>query len=205
MERSGDFMPAGTSAIQQPVQEQPAPGTLGVNGLLDRISQIREAVARRAYELFLSRGSKAGLEQHDWFCAEEQLLHVAHLVMYETNEALTVMVEVPGFRPEDLAVSLEPRSVSVAGQRALPDAASGRSIIYAEHCSNRLLRTISLPVDVEPKRSSATLRNGILELVMPKSISSDSRRQSIQAYSIVRSKDYRRWTYAVAQLFQRYS
>ena len=34
----------------------------------------REAIAKRAYEKYLARGSRPGFEEEDWFAAEQELL-----------------------------------------------------------------------------------------------------------------------------------
>ena len=36
----------------------------------------RERVAERAYELYLSRGGTDGLDQNDWFIAEQELISI---------------------------------------------------------------------------------------------------------------------------------
>ena len=41
--------------------------------------------------------------------------------------------------------------------------------MYQEQCSNEILRVIDLPAEVVTSKAAATLKNGMLELQMPKS------------------------------------
>ena len=40
--------------------------------------------------------------------------------------------------------------------------------MYQEQCSNEILRVIDLPAEVVASKAAATLKNGMLELQMPK-------------------------------------
>jgi len=68
-----------------------------VNGPLDRIRQIRDPIAHRAYELFQKRGKASGSDQEDWYCAETELIHQVHTTVLETDVLLVVFAELPGF------------------------------------------------------------------------------------------------------------
>ena len=65
--------------------------------LLDRINRIHEGIERRAFEIFQNNGGVPGRELDDWFKAEEELLHPVHMNLAESDGALTVAVEIPGF------------------------------------------------------------------------------------------------------------
>ena len=40
--------------------------------------------------------------------------------------------------------------------------------VYSETSSDEILRTVDLPVDVETDKVTATLKNGVLDLTVPK-------------------------------------
>jgi len=58
---------------------------------------------------------------------------------------------------------------------------------------------MALPMEVDPKKATAALRNGVLELALPKSAS--ARAMEVRRYAIVLAEDGRRWTQPVLQLF----
>jgi len=131
---------------------------------------MHENIARRAFEFFESAGSLFGHELDHWFKAEAELLHPAHVSISESDDALNVEAEVPGFGANELEVSLEPQRLTISGRKETgkEDKKKGKTI-YREQCSSELLRVIDLPVDVDPAKTTATLKNGVLELDMPKS------------------------------------
>jgi HSP20 family molecular chaperone IbpA len=147
------------------------------------LSDLYEAIARRAFELFESRGRANGNDLEDWYSAEAELFHSTHLDVTESNESLAMRAEVPGFKANELEVDLEPRRVIIAGKRQSDNHQAVRRI-YCDRCSDQVFRRLDLPVAVDPRRAMAVLRDGILELTAPK-IS--------ETYSIVRAADYQAW------------
>jgi HSP20 family molecular chaperone IbpA len=137
--------------------------------LWDRINRIHQNIARRAFEIFESNGGLWGHDLDDWLKAEAEMLHPVHLNMTELAEGLRVEAEVPGFNASELKICLEPRRLTISGKRGTSkeDKRKGKTI-YQEQCSSELLRVIALPVDVDPKKTTATLKNGVLQFHMPK-------------------------------------
>ncbi len=153
------------------VQRAPSSGSLRVvepQTLLERMSRIHDEIARRAFDLFQNDGA-FGRDLENWFNAEEQLVHPVHVNISESDTALNVQAEVPGFEPKDIEISLEPARLTISGRResSQEQKAKGK-VIYKELCSSEMLRAIDLPVEVDPEKTKATLKNGVLELEMPK-------------------------------------
>jgi len=109
-----------------------------------------------------------GRELHDWFQAESELLHPVHLEVAESDEGLTVKAEVPGFTAKELEVSVEGRRLTITGKRETKEERKEKKTLYTECCSDQLLRVIDLPVDVDADKVAATLKDGVLELKLPK-------------------------------------
>lgn len=153
------------------VQRAQSSGSLRVvepQTLLDRMNRIHEEIARRAFDLFQQDGS-SGREMENWFTAEEELVHPVHVNISESDSALHVQAEVPGFEPKDIEISLEPTRLTISGKReAKQEQQDKGKVIYQELCSSEMLRVIDLPVQVDPEKTRATLKNGVLELEMPK-------------------------------------
>jgi HSP20 family protein len=137
--------------------------------LAENVNKMFETVAKRAYQIFESNGRTFGHETDDWFKAEMELLHPAPVEMNESGEQLEVRAEVPGFNEKELKISVEPRRLTISGKResSREEEKKGKKV-YAEFCSNRILRVMDLPTAVDADKVTATLKNGILELTMPK-------------------------------------
>jgi len=157
-----------TAVAVQPAKESASIKSLPASDLFERMQQTYNTIARRAFEMFEGRGRGDGHDLEDWFKAESELLHPLHLDMAESDKAVTVHAEVPGFDAKDLEVSLEPHRLTISGKRETNEERKIAKTIYTEHCSNEVLRTIDLPADVDSSKVTATLKDGVLELVMPK-------------------------------------
>ena len=87
----------------------------------------------------------------------------------ESEDTRTVQAEVPGFKANDLEVSLEPQRLTISGKKETSNEDKTKeNVIYQEHCSAELFRVFDLPVEVDAAKATAKLKNGILELNLPK-------------------------------------
>jgi HSP20 family molecular chaperone IbpA len=137
--------------------------------VFDRFDQICTSIAKHAFEIFESNGRHFGHEFDDWFKAESELLHPVHVRIAESDDALTVEAEVPGFEAKDLQINVEPRRLTISGKKETKEEQKKGKAVYQEQCSNEILRVIDLPAEVLASKAAATLKNGMLELQMPKS------------------------------------
>jgi HSP20 family protein len=149
--------------------------------LFERIHQMEQAVARRAFEFFERDGGIFGRELEHWFKAEAELLHPVHMNVSETDEALAVEAEVPGFSPSELEISIEARRLTISGKKETREERKKGKTIYQEHCSNEILRVVELPADVDATKASAALKNGVLKLTLPKAAKAKGTRVEIKA------------------------
>ncbi|MFZ0737967.1 MAG: Hsp20 family protein [Candidatus Acidiferrales bacterium] len=171
-----------TSSGAQLAPESKTPKLVEPQTLFDRINRIHENIARRAFEIFESEGGLFGRELDQWFKAEAELLHPVHMTMTETDGALTVQAEVPGFNASELEVSIERRRLTISGKKETTKEEQKKGkVIYKEQCSSELLRIIDLPMEVDATKTTAMLKNGVLELNVPKGNAAKSARIDVKA------------------------
>jgi HSP20 family protein len=154
-----------------PIKKSEAPAALKLvppADLFDRMGKIYDSVAHRAFELFESNGRSFGRDVENWFRAEAELLHPVHVHISDTEGGLAVRAEVPGFTAKDLEISIEPRRLTISGKRETKEERKDKKVIYQEHCSDQIMRVIALPVAVDGEKASATIKDGMLEVNMPK-------------------------------------
>lgn len=167
------------------VQMAPEPISLKVvesNTLFDRIDRIREQIARRAFEIFESDGHRIGHDLDNWFQAEAEMLHPVRVSIAESDEALNIQAEVPGFNANELEVTLEPLRLMIGGKKETSKEAKKKGkTIYQEQCWSELLRVIDLPVEVNAGKSTTTLKNGVLEVSVPKAVQAKANRVEVKA------------------------
>ena len=152
---------------------QPAKGTAplkqtSLTNIFDRIEEVHNSIARRAFEIFEGKGRWLGRELDDWLRAESELLHPVHLELNESDTHVTVRAEVPGFSAKDLEINLEPRRVTVTGKREFKEETEKGKTVYSEMCAGEILRVIDLPADVDTSKVTASLKDGILNIRMAK-------------------------------------
>jgi HSP20 family protein len=136
--------------------------------IVNRMNELYDAIARRAFELFEGDGRMGGRELDHWFKAESEMLHPAHVQIRESDDAITVDAEVPGFNANELQISLEPRRLIISGKRQSKSESKKENVVYNECSSSELLRSIELPTEVNVSRATATLNDGVLELNVAK-------------------------------------
>ena len=136
--------------------------------LFARMEETFNALTRRAYEIFNSNGRIFGRDLDNWLQAERELLHPVGLNITETDEAFTVKAEVPGFTEKEIEVAVEQGRLTITGQRESSKEKKKGKIVCAESRADQILRIVDFPCDVEAGKVTATLKNGVLELTVPK-------------------------------------
>ena len=160
------------TAVQ--VAKQPTALKPFASDFFERANEIFEEISRRAYEIFEGNGRTFGRDLEDWLQAERELLHAVHIHLSESGEALELNAEVPGFTEKELSISVEPRRLIITGKRETKKEETKGKTIYSETCANEILRVVELPAEVETEKVTATLKNGVLELSLPKAAKAKS-------------------------------
>ncbi len=133
-----------------------------------RRNKLSEEISHRAYEMFENNGRKFGHDLEDWFNAESEILPPFDLRMRESGDSLTVEAKVPGFTPNDLAVSLEPWQLTISGEKETKEEQTKGEEIYQGQCSKQLIRVIDLPSEINSSKATATFKDGLLVIMLPK-------------------------------------
>jgi HSP20 family protein len=149
----------------QPARE---PIQVRQSAVSDRIQQTYDSIARRAFEIFENNGRWFGHELEDWLRAESELLHPVHLEMKESDDELTVRAEVPGFNAKELEINVEPNRLTIVGKHEAQEERKKARTIYSERCAKEILRVVDLPAEVDSSKAGATLKDGILNIELPK-------------------------------------
>jgi HSP20 family protein len=91
---------------------------------------------------------------------------VMDVAEYE-NESV-ILVELPGVKKEDIAISVENGWLTLKGERKLNPAAEIKRVLHCEIEPHAFARTIKLPHVVDVNAISAELENGLLRITLPK-------------------------------------
>jgi HSP20 family protein len=93
------------------------------------------------------------------------------LDMYETDDALVVVLDLAGVDPERTEVHTEPFALTVRGvrrERRSGTDESPRTYLALEIPYGRFERTLRLPAGLDTDAAQASYRDGLLEITLPK-------------------------------------
>ncbi len=86
----------------------------------------------------------------------------------ETDEAIIVMVEVPGVVKDDVDVEIIGDELSVSAKRAMESERKDETVYRCERNYETFKRLIRLPADVKSEEAKAILCDGVLKITLPK-------------------------------------
>ena len=135
---------------------------------LERMEHLYDAISRRAFELYESDGRVDGHHLRHWLEAEREILHPVHMRLEETDGEFVLNAELPGFTASDIEVSVEPWRVIISGKREWTEKDKQGTAVYTEQCSNEIFRIMELPAEVSAINVTATLKDGVLSIQLPK-------------------------------------
>ena len=98
--------------------------------------------------------------------------------IYETDDALMLVADMPGIRADQLDVRLEKDVLTIHGQ-ASPVDVGERTLIHAEYEPGDYYRAFSLSDEIDRERIEASLKNGVLTLRLPKAASAKPKKIKI--------------------------
>ena len=89
--------------------------------------------------------------------------------VYQDTDRVMVEAELPGFKREDIQVSVQGDTLTISGERKYePESPSGQAF-RTERFYGRFERQITLPEEVDAERTTATYKDGVLCVYLPKS------------------------------------
>src|SRR6266478_6140275 len=124
----------------------------------DRWSNLRDDLNSLFESPFWSTFGRAGQLFSGWSPA---------LDLYQNNDNIIAVVELPGIRKEDIEISLHDGTLTIAGERKT-EGSNGEKAERSERYIGKFRRSITLPARVDANKVSATYRDGILTVTLPK-------------------------------------
>jgi len=114
--------------------------------------------------------------QKKWPELEGQLI----VDLYQTEKELVIQSAIAGIKIEDLDISIEGDKVTIRGKREKPLETEERNYFYQECFWGPFSREIILPLEIDPSKAQASLKEGILTIRMPKIKKEKKRKIEIQ-------------------------
>lgn len=100
----------------------------------------------------------------------------------ETEQAYHVRAEMPGFDKQDINVAIDGHTVTIRAkhdeQKQMPQQSG--TMMRSERFHGEQYRSFTLPTEVDDQQATATCKDGILELTLPKKNGGHGRQLQIQ-------------------------
>ena len=87
----------------------------------------------------------------------------------EDSENYYVRAELAGIKSDELDIQVGQEGISISGERKIPEEGSNVKYHRREREAGKFSRTINLPENVDVNKVDASLKNGILTVIIPKS------------------------------------
>jgi HSP20 family protein len=99
----------------------------------------------------------------------------------EKNGAYAVTAELPGVRKEDIHVSIDGAQVTLEAEvKREKEASKDERVLHSERVYGKVMRSFTLPQEVDEARAQAKFQDGVLELTLPKKAAAQRKQISIQ-------------------------
>jgi HSP20 family protein len=137
--------------------------------LFKEMAEWTNRIAKRAYEFFAASGFTHGHDREDWFKAERALLlKPMALDVKDLKDEFIVRADVPGFEAKELDIHLNGTHLIIEGTREVAVEKKENDTNLSERNFQRVYRAIELPAPILADEATAELKNGVLELKLPK-------------------------------------
>jgi HSP20 family protein len=101
----------------------------------------------------------------------------------ETQDGIVLRAELPGMRQEDIDIELTGDTLTLRGERKFENREQRENFVRVERSYGRFQRSFTLGVPVQHDQVRANYRDGVLEIVLPKSEATRPRKVQVTGSS----------------------
>jgi HSP20 family protein len=94
--------------------------------------------------------------------------HDISIDIADRDEEIVVTADLPGFEKSDIDVSVSGRQMTIHASHDVEHESEGDAYLRRERRHESVRRSFPLPVDVDEDAASASYRNGVLTVTLPK-------------------------------------
>jgi len=88
--------------------------------------------------------------------------------VYQDNNNIIIKSTIAGVEPEDIDITFDNDMITIRGKRKKDLTVDEDDYFYQECYWGSFSRSIILPVEVEEEKIKATIKNGVLTIILPK-------------------------------------
>lgn len=136
------------------------------DSLGDKLEQMNQRIARRAYELSQGRDGE-GASVGDWLSAERELVEKPAVELRESDGTVTVVAALPGINPKDITIDITPRDVLIQAASEYRHTEDEGQIHRSEFAEREVFSSLRFPTAVDAANAKAVYQNGMLNITVP--------------------------------------
>ncbi len=106
--------------------------------------------------------------------------YVPDVDITETDASIVVRADMPGVAPDRLSITLENNVLTIEGSAVLPGM-DKHTLAYAEFGTGDFRRVFSISDEIDRNGITASMKNGVMNLVLPKAKEVQPRKIAVQA------------------------
>ena len=123
----------------------------------------------RMVEDFWRRPFPSLLRPERWWPVEGGLMtRMPAVDVYEDKDDVVIKAEIPGLSKEDISVQVTDATLTIKGEKKREEAINEEAYACCERAFGAFTRAVDLPCDVKAEQVRASVKNGVLEVRMPK-------------------------------------
>lgn len=100
--------------------------------------------------------------------SEEDFAFAPAIDLSETDNEVIVKAAIPGVEKKDVSIKIADNLLTIKGEVKKESEEKKKNYYRQEISYGAFSRTIQLPADVKPDEAKANMKNGVLEIVIPK-------------------------------------
>lgn len=152
---------------------------------VDRTFAALDELRQRMERVFDDEESRAGRGPRGFFEAFDfgvprTVATWPRISVYDTGSALVLHAEVPGLKESDIKIEIAQDVLSLSGERK-SDAPEGYAVHRRERAPVKFARSLALPCKVDVEKATATVTDGVLTLMLPKTPEAQPRQITVKA------------------------
>lgn len=89
--------------------------------------------------------------------------------MFEDGDELVIKADMPGMKKEDISIDFADDVISISGEKKTEEKVERKDYFREERSYGSFSRKLRLPVEIQIDKTSASFKDGVLEIRMPKS------------------------------------
>jgi HSP20 family protein len=88
--------------------------------------------------------------------------------VYEDHDAIVIKADLPGIKQEEIDIEMTDDTLTIRGERTFEDEARREQYVRVERQYGKFQRSFTIGLPVQADKVTASYRNGILEVTLPK-------------------------------------